>query len=627
MSNSSKFSSVTLCAALLGVWWGLDEGISASPIRLYYAEFDPPCIHGINFDGSDHRTIMHLDVDAPWAAAIGPDGKIYYIDRRCRDEVVRRANLDGTEVEVLPLPVVSPIDLAIDHETELLYVSDTDAGCIMVSDLAGINVRRLVEYGSEIEKLGWIALDTEEGHIYWVDYIWNRIWRARLVDGTSPELVYTSAELGGSSLVDIDVHPARGLLFFGAVNSRYSRVDLSDGSVTQIFQDDRSFPHGLVVNVHRDELCFGGCDGYPAVRCVALDGSDLRIVADNTCGIALAVDAAGETLFWYDGFGKILRASATGGTSEPEVVLAQPFEDLTGMELDWKHGTMYFVQDPWRAAGVWRIGMDGSEREQIISGLQGPLFLAVDPEREVLFVADRRARTLYAAGLDGTGLDSIFSDASLEDVAEIAVDVPTGRLYVSTIQDVHYLDRENNRLVWVREVQDSGLLALDWDRRVIYTGYRDEGPPRTRGIRGVGTPWSSEDWRTLTDELWSIFGIAIDLAGEMVCWAAYTRDLNDHIQCSRWDRDANDPNAYELATIPLPGRVTTLASLELDWRRIRGDRNGDGRLDWRDPPGIYEYLTGPGVTTGSPRSILFDMEGDGDFDLRDVALFFAAAGD
>ena len=120
--------------------------------------------------------------------------------------MIEQANLDGSS----PLVIVTGLDavsgIGVDPEGGKIYWSDYVADKIQRANLDGTNVQNLVtKYPTDppadplpppVLGAPWaLAVDTDQGKVYWTDTVLDRMMRANL-DGTNVETVLPS--LSGS---------------------------------------------------------------------------------------------------------------------------------------------------------------------------------------------------------------------------------------------------------------------------------------------------------------------------------------------------------------------------------------------------------------------------------------------
>ena len=158
-----------------------DIAVDAFGGKLYWSEdFIYERIRRANLDGTDIQTVAG-GLEGP--DGIGLDvlgGKIYWTDNR--DNKIQRADLDGANVEDVITGLDDPTDVAIDGSGGKIYWTGgrRQSGKIQRADLDGANVEDVI---TGLDDPTYIAIDGSGGKIYWVDDGEDKIQRANL-DGT-----------------------------------------------------------------------------------------------------------------------------------------------------------------------------------------------------------------------------------------------------------------------------------------------------------------------------------------------------------------------------------------------------------------------------------------------------------
>ena len=93
--------------------------------------------------------------------------------------MIKRANLDGSQVETIVAGLDRVYDLAVDEEGGKLYWAGWDG--VLQANLDGSQAQTLFTESSK-----GVALDVGGGKIYWTEWIWGKIQRANL-DGSELE--------------------------------------------------------------------------------------------------------------------------------------------------------------------------------------------------------------------------------------------------------------------------------------------------------------------------------------------------------------------------------------------------------------------------------------------------------
>ena len=137
-----------------------------------------------NLDGSDPRNISIENIGSGFDLAVDvSESKIYWPHSGRDIRSIRRANLDGTDIEDTIVFEGRPSvrEIALDAGREKIYWVNGTTNTIQRANFDGTDVEIIVELGTFG---GGIALDRVANTMFWVRN--NKIWRANL-DGTDVE--------------------------------------------------------------------------------------------------------------------------------------------------------------------------------------------------------------------------------------------------------------------------------------------------------------------------------------------------------------------------------------------------------------------------------------------------------
>jgi len=199
-------------------------------------------------------------------------------------------------------------------------------------------------------------------------------------------------------------HPS--LLFAHKTDIR--KLSLDRPSITAIVNNTRSacavdfhFKTGMVFwsDVREERIYRAPIDsGYPDQALL----TQAVVTADG-----LAVDWVYSHLYWTDAGADTISVSELSGSGRCEVVrggLAEP----RAVALHPGAGLLFWTD--WGGPGsVERAGMDGSDRQQILTGLRWPNGLTVDLVLDRLYWVDAKLHTLGCSGLDGGEVRTVLS--------------------------------------------------------------------------------------------------------------------------------------------------------------------------------------------------------------------------
>jgi hypothetical protein len=147
--------------------------------RLFVLELNGGCIHSMNTDGSDRKTIVS-DCHLPDGIVVDAEaGHIYWTNMgipSLNDGLIERADIDGGNRRVIiPQGVThTPKQIHLDKPNGKLYWCDREGMRVMRADLDGSHVEALIETGrgdkDRRDETKWcvgITIDPKFGKIYW----------------------------------------------------------------------------------------------------------------------------------------------------------------------------------------------------------------------------------------------------------------------------------------------------------------------------------------------------------------------------------------------------------------------------------------------------------------------------
>ena len=173
---------------------GVDSLIDSCAVddhgNLYWTDRGKHGIFKADPNGANPRQIV-FNLDIPFGLAIDETHqRLYWTNWLQQDHPqtgqIGYTDLDGNNPVVIIDSLRSGGDLLIDQTRKKLYISDLFGGKILQTDLDGSDLTTLVT-ANRPEQL---ALDTEEGILYWADIADDALYRVHL-DGTGKAPVLT----------------------------------------------------------------------------------------------------------------------------------------------------------------------------------------------------------------------------------------------------------------------------------------------------------------------------------------------------------------------------------------------------------------------------------------------------
>ena len=209
---------------------------------------------------------------------------------------IQRANLDGSEVEdLVTTSVILPVGIALDVPGGKMYWTEASPADFMImrADLDGSNLELLV---TGLTTPSGIALDTTAGKMYWTDIGTGRIQRANL-DGTVLEDLVT---LEAVTPVGIALDPSHGKMYWtegSPADFMILRADL-DGANVELLVSGLVSPSGIALDVADDKMYWTDI-GSGKIQRANLDGSEV----EDLVTAPVVFTPVGFSLYvwdWYD---------------------------------------------------------------------------------------------------------------------------------------------------------------------------------------------------------------------------------------------------------------------------------------------------------------------------------------
>ena len=303
------------------------------------------------------------------------------------------------------------------------------------------------------------------------------------------------------------------------------RVDLADALLVLVYSSDPStvMPNDGDVSLG-DVNADGKVDLADAwlIATYSIDPTDPRLPAGIGALVGSATASGLLKIYWTDrGTDKIQRSNLDG--SEVEDVVTG-LTDPAGLVVDEAAGKIYWTD--WGTDKIQRANLDGSRVEDVLTELGDPYALALDAAGGRIYWTEWDPDKIRRANLDGSEVEDLVT--GLTDPAGLALDLAGERMYWTDwgsdkIQRAKLNGSQVEDLV--TELTDPAGLALDVAEGKIY--WTDWGSDKIQRSNLDGS--QVED---LVTEVASPWSLALDVAGRKVYWSD---DGTDKIQRANLD--------------------------------------------------------------------------------------------
>ena len=228
-------------------------------------------------------------------------GRLYWTEKTSdRTGTILRANLDGSDSQLVKDLTSVPINIAVDAVNGKLYLANS-WGKIQRFNLDGSNFESNLVTG--LNNLDEIAVDAAGGKIYWTEQTGENTGRVRRadLDGSNVELVKELNNVPQGIAVD----PSNGKLYLTNSRGKVQRFNLDGSNFEWNFIVNLSSPQGIAVDVAGRKIYWTEKTG---IRRANLDGTNIQGVVTglrSPTGIAMvpvpddtsAVPTTGTWLF------------------------------------------------------------------------------------------------------------------------------------------------------------------------------------------------------------------------------------------------------------------------------------------------------------------------------------------
>lgn len=233
--------------------------------------------------------------------------KIYWTEA----DKIRRANLDGTNVEDVITDLVSPYDIALDLRNRKMYWVTRKYENIYRANLDGTDIESILNRDAllkdkekRVPSPCSLAIDTQASKIYWGN-IWGPWGIMR-------------ADIDGSNIEDFVIKPVDGAVFVPTVDAEKIKLDIKNNMI--YFWDSFNDTLGRV--------------NY--------DGSNYEHLYSTIDSLGLALDLHNNRMYWTHIIsGKMKGASLDG--DDHETILSD-LSNPTDLEFDIHSNKIYWIE-------------------------------------------------------------------------------------------------------------------------------------------------------------------------------------------------------------------------------------------------------------------------------------------
>ncbi|XWN37397.1 MAG: Ig-like domain-containing protein [Balneola sp.] len=403
------------------------EDLAYDPISndLYFSEHffnAPSLITKLNLDTGISETVITEENVNIGSLQIDNDArKIYW----SRSGSVRRANLNGTAIEVLVPNAGSVDEIEIDYSEQKVYWLDYNSPVSMKRvDFSGANTETVA---ANLEGISYYKIDNLNNRIIFVDSGTDRINEMNF-DGTGiRSIISRNNFVIGFNGFDIDFEEER---FFWSLNftNTHDRVRSIrfDESSPQEIMDYVFNPMGLAVDPNEEKLYVYNESSGEILKS-DLDGGNPEFVTSdiNRFEDFIGIDPIKKKIYWKENH-RIYRTGLNGGADE--LVINNNFDEIGSFSIDFENKNIYFTD--YENNEIRRSDIEGLLPPQtIISNFpDNPRDIQVDLSTEKMYWIDFNTESIIKADLNGGNIEEVII-SGIENPLGMDIDYKNQKIY------------------------------------------------------------------------------------------------------------------------------------------------------------------------------------------------------
>ena len=386
-------------------------------------------VQQMNLNGSGFQPDLIVNLEAPRGIAVdAAGGKVYWTEQTGdRSGRIRRANLNGSNVQLVKELTSAPQGLTVDTANGKLYLTNS-WGKVQRMNLNGSSFQPNLIVNLNAPQ--GVAVDVAGGKVYWTEE--GKIRRANL-DGSNRQDVATG--LGTPGAIFLQTIPVEILIRESQrppmywVNAGVGTLQGLTGSSVDRLVPNVQNATSVAVDMAGGKVYWAEQTGNNSgrIRRANLNGTSVQLVRELTSAPRrLALDTTNGKLYLTNSRGKVQRMNLNGSSFQPDHIVN--LEAPRGIAVDAAGGKVYWTeQTSDRSGRIRRANLNGSNVQLVKELTSAPQGLAVDPSNGRLYLTNSWGK-VQRMNLNGSGFQPNFI-VNLNAPQGIAVDVAGRRIY------------------------------------------------------------------------------------------------------------------------------------------------------------------------------------------------------
>ena len=386
-------------------------------------------VQQMNLNGSGFEADLVVNLESPRGIAVdAAGGKVYWTEQTGdRSGRIRRANLNGTSVQLVKELTSVPQGLAVDTANGKLYLTNS-WGKVQRMNLNGSGFQPNLIVNLDAPR--GVAVDVAGGKVYWTEA--GKIRRANL-DGSNRQDVATG--LGTPDGIFLQTTPVEILIrasqrppMYWVNESVGTLQSLTGSSVDRLLTNVQNVT-SVAVDMVGGKVYWAEQTGNNSgrIRRANLNGTSVQLVRDLTSAPRrIALDTVNGKLYLTSSRGKVQRMNLNGSSFQADHIVN--LDAPRGIAIDTADAKVYWTEQTGNNSGrIRRANLNGSNVQLVKDLTSAPQGLAVDTANGKLYLTNSWGK-VQRMNLNGSGFQPNLI-VNLDAPRGIAVHIAGRKIY------------------------------------------------------------------------------------------------------------------------------------------------------------------------------------------------------
>lgn len=395
--------------------------------HLYVSDRGTNAIYRMNLDGSDLIEFI-TGMENPNSIQLNLEESSLYFMQRIADETMfyrsDLSNQDGLMGSELLFTISSNVgNFEIDFNSKKIYWTDRTNEEVRRADLDGNNMESLAP-GNDI--IGSIRVDQYNNKIYWSD---NENGQIMTYDIETEMASVFRGGIDGLSQIELKIDPPPvenaptvDLYWGDYISADLKKLNKNEKGV-KIVVSRQNTPRGMGIDIDKNKIFWIEAT-RDQLKCANISDGIEQVISSFTNASSIALDIEKEQIYVVDIDEDVIKRVNYDGSGKTTIIGTN--DDLTSVFLEFGEEKIYWLQKGARSR-FYKANFDGSNQALIFETQTDIINFDIDYWNEKIYFTDRTEKAIRICNIDGTGMKNLVN--SFEKVNIVKVDPQNERIY------------------------------------------------------------------------------------------------------------------------------------------------------------------------------------------------------